>query len=139
MATIYDVETNDIIDNVAEKLKKDIEKPEWAQFVKTGTHKERSPIDKDWWYKRSASILRKIYILGPIGINKMRRYYGGKKNRGYKPEKYFIGGGKIIRTIFQQLEKAGYIKLAEIGNHKGRIITAKGKSFMDNAVRLKEK
>ena len=54
-----------------------------------------------------------------------------KKNRGVQPERTVSGSRKIIRTILQQLEKEGYIAKATKGIHKGRIITGKGKSFLD--------
>ena len=85
--TVY---PNDLIDQVAENLK-DVEAvsaPAWAAFVKTGMHKERIPADKDWWYKRAAAILRTVYKLGPIGTQKLRTKYGGRKNRGHKPPEY---------------------------------------------------
>jgi len=45
---------------LAEALKsiKEFEKPEWVDFVKTSVHKTRSTVEEDFWYKRSASILR---------------------------------------------------------------------------------
>ena len=131
MATVYDINTNKLIERAANALKNQIKAPEWSKFVKTGRAKERPPMDNDWWYKRSASVLRKVYILGPIGTNKLKVKYGSKKNRGSKPEKFYLGSGKIIRTILQQLEKLEYISKKEKGVHKGRKITAKGKSFLD--------
>lgn len=131
MATIYDIDTDKLLKKTADELKKLIKAPEWSRFVKTGVHKERPPVDADWWYKRAAAILRTIYIKGPIGTNKLRQKYGGRKNRGYQPEKTFRGSGKIIRTILQQLEAIEFLKKAEKGLHKGRIITPKGKSFLD--------
>ena len=131
MATIYDKDTNELIAKASEELKKVIKAPEWAQFVKTGVHKERPPVEKDWFYKRAAAILRSDYIKGPIGTNKLRIKYGGRKNRGYAPEKFYRGSGNIIRKALQQLEEAGLIKKAEKGVHKGRMITPKGKSFLD--------
>src|SRR3989344_4204340 len=133
MATIYDVNPNKLISKAAEELKKleSIKPPVWAPFVKTGVHKERVPVEKDFWYKRSASVLRKLYILGPVGVNKLRVKYGGKKNRGTKPEETREGSGNIIRKILQQLEKTEFIKQTEVGNHKGRVITSKGKKFLD--------
>jgi len=130
---IQDTQTNVLIDNTAKKLKeiKEISKPEWANFVKTGRAKERPPVDSDWWYARTASILRKIYVLGPVGVNKLRVKYGSKKNRGHKPEKTYPGSGKIIRVILQQLETAKLVEQTEKGAHKGRILTAKGKSLLD--------
>jgi ribosomal protein S19E (S16A) len=38
--------------------------PECAEFVNSGSAKERPIDDKDFWYKRSASILRQIYKKG---------------------------------------------------------------------------
>ncbi|MBN2111795.1 40S ribosomal protein S19, partial [Candidatus Woesearchaeota archaeon] len=88
---------------------------------------------EDWWYVRAASILRKVSMLGPVGVSKLRTLYGGKKDRGMKPEKFMKGSGNIIRKALQQLEKAGLAKQAEKGTHKGRVITPKGKSLLDKA------
>ena len=132
--TVYDINPNILIEKAAEELKKikEIQPPSWAKFVKTGVFKERPPLDKDWWYKRVAAIPRRLYISkGPIGTSKLRTKYGGKKNRGYKPERYYIGSGSIIRKSLQQLEKAGFIIQAQKGVHKGRIVTPKGASFLN--------
>lgn len=135
---VYDKEPEKVIRKVAEELKKErlVEMPEWAKFVKTGHHKERHPVEKDWWYIRAGSILRKMYINPkPIGVNRLRKVYGGKKNRGVKPERFYKGSGKIIRVILQQLEKSGLIKQTEKGVHKGRIITPKGQKFLNKAAK----
>src|SRR3989344_9354430 len=131
---IYDVEPNELIEKTAEELKKikSIKPPEWAAYVKTGVHKERPPIRADWWYIRAASILRKLVRYGPIGVSKLRRKYGGKKSEGVRPEHFFKGSGNIIRKILQQLEKEGLVKDVKEGKHKGRIITKKGKEFLNN-------
>lgn len=131
MATIYDSDTQELLKKAAEALKEKIKAPEWSVYVKTGVSRERPPADKDWWYIRAASILRKVYLIGPIGTNKLRVKYSSRKNRGYTPEKTFKGSGKIIRTILQQLENIGFIKKEEKNVHKGRIITPQGKSFLD--------
>ena len=133
MPTMYDVNAQELILKAAEELKKvpEIKAPDWAPFVRTGMHKQRPPVNSDWWYIRTASVLRTIYRLGPIGVSKLRTKYGGKKNRGVKKEHFFKGSGNILRKILQQLEKAGFVKFAEKGVHKGRIITPKGISFLD--------
>src|SRR3989338_9292388 len=105
-----DVSPNELIKKAAEGLKKDIKMPEWAAFGKTGVYKERVPDSKDWWYHRAASILRKLYVKSPLGVNKLSVLYGGKKNRGVKPEAFYRGSRKVIRVVLQQLEKAGYIQ-----------------------------
>jgi small subunit ribosomal protein S19e len=76
-------------------------------------------------------MLRKIYLIGPIGVNKLRVKYGNKANMGMAPERFVIGSGNIIRKILQQLEKAELVKQDTIKNHKGRVLTTKGRSMMD--------
>ncbi len=129
MATVYDVPPDMLIQRVAERLKEmeEIKPPEWAVFVKTGVHKERSPEQDDWWYVRAAAILRKVYINQPVGIERLRTAYGGRKNRGVKPEKFRKGSGSIIRKVLQQLESAGLVKKTD----KGRVVTPQGKALLD--------
>jgi small subunit ribosomal protein S19e len=133
MATIYDIESNELIEAAAKELQsiESVKPPEWAMFVKTGHSKQRPPVRKDWWYVRAAAILRKIYRMGPIGVSKLRTMYGGRKNRGAAAEHSYKGSGNVIRKILQQLEKAEFVRQGKVGFHKGRIITAKGKSFLD--------
>ena len=105
MSQILIVNPNELINKAAEELKKQklVEPTEWSKFVKTGHSKQRLPDNDDWWYYRSAAILRSIAKLGPIGTQKLRTKYGSKKNRGHKPEKFFEASGSIIRKILQQL------------------------------------
>lgn len=133
MAIIYDVDPSELIEKTAVELKKidTIAPPKWASFVKTSMHKERPPIRDDWWNVRTASILRKVYLLGPIGVSKLRVKYGGRKNRGYKTEHFYKGSGNIVRKILQQLQKAELIKFVEKGVHKGRSITPKGIKLLE--------
>lgn len=129
MVSIYDVDATKLITAVAEKLKKSIEMPAWALFVKTGVHRQRPPVNNDWWFIRAAAILRTIYRGGPIGISKLRSKYGGGKDRGRAPSVFKKGSGKIIRTAIQQLEAAGFLKKADKG--KGRLITPLGQSLLE--------
>jgi small subunit ribosomal protein S19e len=118
---------------VAQELKKQklVEPTAWAPFVKTAHAKDRLPDTQDWWYNRSAAILRSIAKLGPVGTEKLRTKYGSSKNRGHKPSKFYPASGNIIRKILQQLEKSALVKQTEKSNNKGRILTPKGKSFLD--------
>jgi small subunit ribosomal protein S19e len=140
MATIYDIDPTELIEEVAKELRKidSVKPPVWATFIKTGHSKERPPIRNDWWYVRAAAVLRKVYRFGPVGVSKLRSMYGAKKNRGAKAEHFYKGSGNVIRKILQQLEKAEFLRQGKIGIHKGRIITPKGKSFLDKiATKLK--
>lgn len=129
MVSVKEVSPGKLISEVTAHLKQDnsIQQPEWARFVKTGPHKERKPQSPDWWYIRCASILRKTYLFPNLGVGKLRMLYGGRKHRGVQPESHLRASGKIIRTMLQQLEVAGYIKKQQ----KGRILTPKGRSLID--------
>jgi small subunit ribosomal protein S19e len=131
MAKAYDVSAYDLIIRLAEQLKKEkkIEAPGWAAFVKTGTHVEKIPQNKDWWYIRCASLLRKIYIHGPLSISDLKSKYGGRKRIGYNLDHHKDAGGAIIRKALQQLEYAGYITK----KNKGRLITEEGMKRVDRA------
>ena len=132
MTTVYDVPAKELIDGVSKKLKQDktIKTPEENLYSRTGVHKENPPEDNDWWYTRCASILRKIYTSKGIGVEHLRAEYGGGRDRGSKPHKARKGSGTIVRRAVQQLEEAGYVKKIK---GKGRVLTPKGVSFMDNA------
>ena len=64
---------------------------------------------------------------GPVGVNSLKTYYGGKKDRGTSPEKFRTGSGAVIRGALHQLEDAGYVR--KVG--EGRLVTPEGKSFLD--------
>ncbi|UCD14475.1 MAG: 30S ribosomal protein S19e [Thermoplasmatales archaeon] len=131
MTTAYDVPAKDLIDALTKKLQKekDIVPPEWSDYVRTSISRENPPEKKDWWYRRCASILRKIYINNGIGTERLRSEYGGKQDRGSKPYKARSGSGSIIRNALHQLEKAGFVTKLR---GKGRVLTSKGRSFLDN-------
>jgi small subunit ribosomal protein S19e len=132
---IYDVNPQLLVKRTAEELKKvdAIKPPVWANFVKTGMSRERQPMQKDWWHIRAASVLRRIFKDGPIGTEKLRTKYGGRKNMGMAPEHFFPAGGSHLRKILQQLEKAGLAKQTEKGVHKGRVVTPQGMKLLETA------
>ncbi len=135
VSTVYDVPADQLIPRIAEELKKakEVTPPEWAQYVKTGAHKEKPPINEDWWYIRCASILRRLYVKGPSGVARLRTAYGGRKRRGVRPNHFWKGSGNIIRTALQQLEQAG---LVEHDKGTGRRLSNKGRSFLDKLAHM---
>jgi small subunit ribosomal protein S19e len=131
LTTAYDVPADVLIGRITDYIKgnvREITPPEWAAYVKTGPHVERAPQDPDWWYVRTASMLRKLYVKGPVGVSRLRKDYGGRKRRGVRPAHFARAGGKIIRSILQQLEAAGLVEKADNG---GRAVSAKGRSLLD--------
>lgn len=129
MKNVRTVPANKLIEKLKEELKKfeEIKPPTWVKFVKSGVHKERPPEQLDFWYVRAASVLRRIYLNGPVGVSRLRSYYGGRKSKGYRPAHFRKASGNIIRKILQQLENVGFIEKCK----KGRKITSKGEKFMN--------
>ncbi len=138
MAKVHDVPADVLLRKLTDILKnEDIPAPSWASFVKTGSHADRPPHEKDWWHTRCASILRKIYLHGPIGINDLRKEFGGGKPVGYGAAHHRDAGGAIIRNAIHGLEKLGYVEKVE---EKGRVVTKQGMQKLDHLAteRLKE-
>lgn len=135
---VYDIDSQEYNLKLADALKEvpEFKQPEWAEFVKTGPAKRR-PIDEpDFWYKRAASILKQIYKIKRVGVNRLRTRYGSKKNRGYQPEEFRKAGGKIIRVILQQADKAGFTEITTVNRaaknkRLGRQLTKKGMEFLE--------
>lgn len=130
MTTAKDVQAEALIMKAAEELQKmeEIKPPEFAAYAKTGVHKERPPTQDNWWYIRSAAVLRKVYLGDALGVSRLRKLYGGRKNLGHQPDHKRPASGAVIRKVLQQLDAAGLVK-TEKG--KGRIITPKGQSLIN--------
>jgi small subunit ribosomal protein S19e len=135
---VYNLNSQEYNLKLAEALKKlsEFEEPHWAKFVKSGTSKQRPIEDMDFWHKRAASILRQIYKKKIVGVSRLRTRYGSRKSRGMKPEEFRKSGGKIIRTILQQADKAGLTEIAKTikgvkSRKPGRQLTEKGKKFLE--------
>ena len=130
MVRVYDVPADRLIEAIAEHLKRvpEVEPPQWVPFVKTGSHTERLPQQSDWWYTRVASLLRKIYIHGPVGIQQLESTYGGSKALAYFPKHHRDAGGSVIRNALKGLEQA---ELVTKQGNKGRVLTPKGVALLD--------
>jgi len=130
MTTFYDVPADDLIEAVAEKL--DIEQPDWAEYTKTGVARQMSPVQDDFWQIRAASLLRTVAKDQPVGVERLSSRYGGSKQGStryrVRPDRKTKASGKMIRTILQQLEEAGYIETAE---GEGRRISGDGRALLD--------
>ncbi|AAV47885.1 SSU ribosomal protein S19E [Haloarcula quadrata] len=135
MATLYDVPPEELIEALTETLadEDDIEAPDWAEFTKTGVDRELPPEQEDFWTRRAASLLRKVAVDGPVGVNALRSEYGtskqGTTRYRVRPHQKTKGSGNIIRTALQQLEDAGYVETSE---NDGRRVTGDGRSLLDD-------
>ena len=120
-----------LIETLSNKLKAypEISPPKVSEFWKTAFFKELAPIDSEnFWYIRCASLLRKVNKFGPIGVNKLRKYYGGKNRKGRGLHHSAKASGKIIRVALQQLGEAN---LLEMNERKGRVLSSEGKSLLE--------
>merc|ERR1711977_410211 len=128
--TVKDVAADKFIEAFAQHLKRQgkFEIPKWADLVTTGKHKELAPYDPDWIYTRAASMVRKIYIRGGVGVGAFRKIYGGQFRRGTCTNTFTRSSGKIIRYILQQLEEMGLVEQDEEG---GRKISGEGQRELD--------
>ncbi len=126
MPTVFEVPAGQLIERLAKHLKQnvgDITPPAWSEYAKTGAHKTRPPQNPDWWYSRCASLMRKLYVHGPVGVARLRVEYGGRVGRGNRREHHVPAGGSSIREPLQQLEK---VKLVTPDGKKGRKLTREG-------------
>jgi len=132
MATLYDVPAEDLLEALAEELDGRIEEPDWVEFTKTSVDRELPPQQEDFWQVRTASLLRKVAIRGPVGVERLATEYGGSKSGTTRyrvsGNEHTGGSRKIIRTALQQLEDEG---LVETAKGEGRRVTDEGQSLLD--------
>ena len=134
ISPVYELPAEEFNNKLANALKQipEFEVPEWSLFVKSGVSRIKPPTGNNFWFKRAASILRQAYVRRIVGVNRLKTRYGGKYNRGMKPEVFRKASGKIIRVILQQAEAAGLLeKYNEPGKRAGRVLTIKGKEFLE--------
>ncbi|KAH9778062.1 hypothetical protein WN944_013894 [Citrus x changshan-huyou] len=127
---VKDVSPHEFVKAYAAHLKRSgkIELPTWNDIVKTGTLKELAPYDPDWYYIRAASMARKIYLRGGLGVGSFRRIYGGGKRNGSRPPHFSKSSGSVARHILHQLQDTNIIELDSKG---GRRITSSGQRDLD--------
>jgi small subunit ribosomal protein S19e len=132
MVTLYDVPADALIEALADRLEDRIDAPDWADYTKTGVSKELPPQQDDFWVTRAASLLRKVAVDGPVGVDRLSTAYGDR-NQG--STRYRVaaahadaGSKKIIRTALQQLEEEGLVSTAQ---GEGRVATPAGRSLLD--------
>jgi small subunit ribosomal protein S19e len=132
MATLYDVPADALIERVADEIADDLEEPDWLAFAKTGESRELPPQQEDFWQTRAASLLRKVAVDGPVGVDRLSTEYGGRKQGSTRYvvscEHSTAGSKKIIRVCLQQLEEADLVVTAE---GEGRRIAPAGQRLLD--------
>lgn len=58
-----------------------------------------------------ASMARKVYLRGGLGVGAFRRIYGGSKRNGSRPPHFCKSSGGVARHILQQLQTMNIVDL----------------------------
>lgn len=68
--SVKDVDQSEIVEQIAGFLKRSgkMKAPHWSEIVKLGVNKELAPINSEWFFVRTASIARRLYIRSPTGV-----------------------------------------------------------------------
>ena len=127
--TVKDVPAQEFVIALAQYFRSTgkMEVPTWVDIVKTASYKELAPYDPDWFYIRAASMARKLYVSGNMGVGAFRKNYGGAKNAGVCRHHHSIGSGSVARAVLKQLEAVGVVEKGP----KGRRITPSGQRDLD--------
>mgnify|MGYP001597129498 CR=1 FL=1 len=117
LTTPNDVPASELVKKLATYLKENVDAvtpPAWASMAKTGMHVEKQPQDPDWWYVRSASLLRKIYVHGPVGIEKLRAGYGGERTTESNPATQPKGAARTGEKHFSSSKRQATLKRSNL-------------------------
>ena len=101
----------------------------WHDLIKTGTFKELCPQDPDWYYVRAASVARKVYLRGGVGVGAFQKIYGGAKSNGSRRPHFAKAAAGLHRNILQALTEIDLV--AKKKDKKGRWITRSGQRELD--------
>ena len=82
---------------------------------------------------RSASIARRIYLNGGIGVGALAHWYGDAKSTKSRPEHFKPAARGLIRHILKNLQESGLVE--EVPDKGGRRVTAEGQKELDTIAR----
>ena len=143
MTTVYDIPADLFNPALAQAMadQKAVSMPDWGQYVKTAVDRERPPTQDDWWYLRTAAILRKVARNGPVGVTislkpsaeERQRFHAEHARRCLTPHHShrFAAArrcGLVEKVPTKEVEGVdGKVQL-----YAGRRITAAGQKLVDN-------
>eukprot|EP01121_Diplochlamys_sp_Union-15-3_P004615 TRINITY_DN147_c0_g2_i1.p1 TRINITY_DN147_c0_g2~~TRINITY_DN147_c0_g2_i1.p1 ORF type:complete len:163 (-),score=29.32 TRINITY_DN147_c0_g2_i1:80-568(-) len=135
--TVKDVPADAFVAAYAQHLKRGgkIKLPSWIDVVKTARFKQLGPQNPDWFFIRTASVARKVYLQKGIGVTGFSKIYGGRHKHGVRRRHFKAASTGIIKECLRQLQA---LEIVELDPKKGRRITPKGQKELDTiAVQLK--
>merc|ERR1719326_1228399 len=110
--TLKDADAHKWVKAYAAHLKKQgkLPVPKWVDLAKTGIQCELAPYDPDWFYIRTASVARQVYVRPGSGIGGLTKRYGGSfQKQTIRPHFQKAAGGPI-RKALQGLEELGILE-----------------------------
>ncbi|WUR02176.1 ribosomal protein eS19 [Vairimorpha necatrix] len=124
MDEIYTVKTTDFVNILKKSLQSntDITLPKDHDILKTSTGKENCPVSDDWYYARMAAILNLIAKKGNMTVEEACVEFGNYKNRGRRPSMFVKADEMFMKSIFENLEKIGYLKENKLTSNAKEII-----------------
>eukprot|EP00465_Bigelowiella_longifila_P011000 CAMPEP_0185253856 /NCGR_PEP_ID=MMETSP1359-20130426/2422_1 /TAXON_ID=552665 /ORGANISM="Bigelowiella longifila, Strain CCMP242" /LENGTH=178 /DNA_ID=CAMNT_0027836285 /DNA_START=24 /DNA_END=560 /DNA_ORIENTATION=+ len=130
-ATVKDVPAAPFIKALAEHFKSggQFDVPEYCRYIKTASFKELGPYDPDFYFVRAASIARKVYLEGGVGVGGLAKVYGGSARKGTRKCHFQRGSRGILRHILRQLDDMKIVQKKK--GQKGRFITSTGQKTLD--------
>ena len=125
-----DVDQHDLVKQIAAYLKKGgkVKVPESADMIKLARFNELPPVDPDWYFVRTASIARHLYLRSPAGVKSFKKIYGARKRNGTAPPHFCIAAGGALRKCLQTLEGINWVEKHPEG---GRVLTKTGRKDLD--------
>ncbi|KCZ81505.1 hypothetical protein H312_01083 [Anncaliia algerae PRA339] len=132
--TVHKLKASEFNSKVSQYLKKQnlITVPINYDVIKTSHGKQRAPQDPDWYYIRSAAVLRHLALSEEgLTVRYFAKKFGCSKNRGTRPSKHVNSYFSIIKNIFNAFEE-----LQWIDNNNKRNLTQKGKEELKKIVEL---
>jgi len=101
------------------KTQGQLEVPEFVDYTKTSSAKTLAPQDPDWYYVRSAAVLRRVYLRPFTGIGGLSKVFGSAYGKS-RPMHFRTAAKGVLRHVLQSLEKLGLLTKSDDG---GRVIT----------------
>ncbi|ORD93517.1 ribosomal prt S19 [Enterospora canceri] len=127
----YRVNPHKLVEEIALMLEKEkIEMPVDADLIKTGSGRQYSPMQSNWFLLRTASVLRQAAIKNGISLNGLAYRYGNRKNRGVRPTKFARGSRYVIEMAVENLVKLGWIDFKQ----KDGIVTEKAEGVLKKCI-----
>ncbi|KAI5170372.1 small subunit ribosomal protein S19e [Pancytospora epiphaga] len=132
MEQVFRVRATPLLQAIEDILKNNekINLPKDHDLIKTGSGRQFSPEQSDWFYKRMAAIVRQAMCKGRVSLTGLGYRYGNRKNRGVRPSGFARGSNFVNGAAIAELEKIGWFSFS----NKDDILTSEAKAVLGDIV-----